>query len=46
MKNKMFLTLIGGCPHIVLFAPDGTVLARDLRGDAMKTKIKEVMKEV
>lgn len=33
-----------GIPHIVLLGPDGTVVARDLRGDGMKAKVKEVMK--
>lgn len=34
---------INGIPHIILFGPDGTIVARDLRGDPMKEKIKEVM---
>lgn len=34
---------INGIPHIILFGPDGTIIARDLRGDAMKAKIKEVI---
>lgn len=33
---------INGIPQIILFAPDGTIVARDLRGDAMKAKIAEV----
>ena len=32
-----------GIPHIILFGPDGTIVARDLRGDALKNKVKEVM---
>jgi thiol-disulfide isomerase/thioredoxin len=34
---------INGIPHIILFGPDGTILARNLRGDTLKTKIAEVM---
>lgn len=33
-----------GIPHIILFGPDGTIVARDLRGEAMKAKLKEVLK--
>ncbi len=33
---------INGIPQIILFSPDGTILARDLRGDEMKAKIKEI----
>ena len=30
---------VDGIPHIILFSPDGTILKRNLRGDAMiKTK--------
>lgn len=32
-----------GIPHIILFGPDGTIVARNLRGDDLKAKIKEVM---
>lgn len=34
---------INGIPHIILFGPDGTIVARDLRGDQMIAKVKEVM---
>lgn len=34
---------IQGIPHIILFAPDGTIAARDLREEAMKEKVTEVM---
>lgn len=34
---------IKGIPHIILFAPDGTIVARDLRDEAMKEKVAEVM---
>ena len=37
---------IQGIPHIILFAPDGTIVARDLRDEAMKEKVAEVMKTV
>jgi thiol-disulfide isomerase/thioredoxin len=30
-------------PHIILFAPDGTIVARDLRGNSLKAKVEEVM---
>ena len=35
---------IQGIPHIILFGPDGTILARDLRGNKLREKIAEVMK--
>ncbi|MDR1381819.1 MAG: AhpC/TSA family protein [Tannerella sp.] len=35
---------IRGIPHIMLIGPDGTILAHDLRGDALKAKVAEVMK--
>jgi thiol-disulfide isomerase/thioredoxin len=35
---------IDGIPHIILFGPDGTILARELRGDALKAKVAEVLK--
>ena len=35
---------IDGIPQLILFAPDGTILARNLRGDALKAKMEEVMK--
>lgn len=34
---------IKGIPQIMLIGPDGTIVARNLRGDAMKAKIKEVL---
>ena len=34
---------IRGIPHIILFGPDGTIIARDLRGDGLKAKVAEVM---
>lgn len=35
---------INGIPHIMLIGPDGTIVARGLRGEAMKAKIDEVLK--
>ena len=34
---------IQAIPHIILFDPDGVILARNLRGDNLKDKIAEVM---
>lgn len=36
---------IAGIPHIILFGPDGTIVARGLRGDALKAKVAEVLAE-
>lgn len=36
---------INGIPHIILFGPDGTIVARGLRGDALKEKVAEVLAE-
>lgn len=33
---------ISGIPHIILFAPDGTIVARDLREQAIKEKVAAV----
>ena len=33
---------IGGIPHIILFAPDGTILASGLRGEEIEKKLKEI----
>ncbi len=35
---------IQGIPQIMLFAPDGTIVARDLRGEAINEKLAEVIK--
>ena len=35
---------IRGIPQIILFAPDGTIVQRDLRGDVMKKLVEEKMK--
>lgn len=32
---------ISSLPHIILFAPDGTIIARNLRGEKLKAKIEE-----
>ena len=34
---------IQGIPHIILFGPDGKIVARDLRGNNLKEKVAEVM---
>jgi thiol-disulfide isomerase/thioredoxin len=33
-----------GIPYLILFGPDGTILARNLRGGAIKVKVAEIMK--
>ncbi|WP_160215065.1 TlpA disulfide reductase family protein [Porphyromonas sp. COT-239 OH1446] len=44
-KQATELYGIDGIPQIILFAPDGTVVARDLRGDAISKKLDELMKQ-
>jgi len=34
---------IEGIPHIILFGPDGTIVKRGLRGEAIRAKIAEVL---
>lgn len=34
---------VSGIPHIILFAPDGTILKRNLRGEKMIRIIDEIM---
>ncbi len=36
---------IDGIPHLILFGPDGTIVARGLRGEALKAKVAEVLAE-
>lgn len=36
---------VDGIPHIILFAPDGTILKRDLRGQSMVDTVVGVMKK-
>ena len=36
---------VDGVPHIILFAPDGTILKRNLRGQNMIDTVDEVMKK-
>ena len=36
---------VDGIPHIILFAPDGTILKRNLRGQTMIEAVDEVMKK-
>ena len=33
---------ISAIPQIILFGPDGTIIARDLRGDGIKAKLAEL----
>ena len=42
--NATELYGINGIPQIILFAPDGTIVKRDLRGAAMKALVEEKMK--
>ena len=35
---------IQGIPEIILFAPNGKIVARGLRGEAIEAKVKEVLK--
>lgn len=42
--NATELYGIKGIPQIILFAPDGTIVQRDLRGAAMKALVEEKMK--
>ena len=37
--------VLDGIPHIILFAPDGTILKRNLRGQAMMDEVDKVMKK-
>ena len=32
---------INGIPHLILFGPDGTIEARGLRGEGLKTRLSE-----
>ena len=34
---------ISAIPHLILFAPDGTVLRRDLRGEQIYTALEELL---
>ncbi len=34
---------ISGIPHIMIIAPDGTIVSRGLQGDALKAKVHELM---
>lgn len=42
--NATELYGIKGIPQIILFAPDGTIVKRNLRGDAMKKLVEEQLK--
>ena len=41
--TPMDLYGVNGIPFIILFGPDGTIIARDLRGEAMIKKVTEVL---
>lgn len=41
--KPMELYGFSGIPYIILFAPDGTIIARGLRGENMKQKVAEVL---
>ena len=34
---------INGIPHIILFGPDGTIVARNLRGEELKARLAELL---
>lgn len=34
---------VRGIPHIIIFAPDGTIVARNLRGEELAAKVDELM---
>ena len=36
---------LNGIPHIILFAPDGTILARGLRGEEIEKKLAEIFND-
>ncbi len=36
---------VNGIPHIILFAPDGTIAKRGLRGDVLKATVADAMKK-
>lgn len=42
-KEATKLYGINGIPQIILFAPDGTIVQRDLRGEAIKAKLDEIL---
>lgn len=44
-RPQMQLYGIDAIPHIMLFAPDGTILARGLRGDDIGDKLEEIFGE-
>ena len=46
-ESREATTLYGiqGIPHIILFAPDGTILKRGLRGEAIAETVKEYLKK-
>ena len=35
---------VNAIPHLILFAPDGTILRRDLRGEQIYSAMEEILK--
>ncbi|MBR6285865.1 MAG: TlpA family protein disulfide reductase [Bacteroidaceae bacterium] len=44
-KTDVDIYGIDGLPHIILFAPDGTILARGLRGDRIENRLADIFKD-
>lgn len=44
-KEPTELYGIEGIPHIILFGPDGTILKRDLRGEAIEAEVSKYIKK-
>lgn len=42
-KEPADLYGIDGIPHVILFGPDGTILKRDLRGEALEAAVAEAL---
>lgn len=42
-KKAMFAYGVAGIPEIILFDPEGKIVARGLRGEALKAKVAEVL---
>jgi len=36
---------LNGIPYTILFAPDGTILARGLRGEELEQQLQKIFKE-
>ena len=44
-RKPMEVYGFSGIPHTILFAPDGTILARGLRGEEIEKKLAEIFPE-